>query len=129
MKRILTYICLGPPLGLGVLFLVLLVVEPGTRSDVVLGLALPFFLLPYAYLAGIVPALIVCAIDWLLAKRLELWPKVAVCTVVGYVATVVGMFGIHVIPSVKVALFGMVGAIPAAICSWLSNRNKDRRRA
>ena len=126
MKRFLVYALLGPPIGWAVLFAMTVLFEPRMRDTFdasTLGGAV--LLIPFSYLAGLLPAIIVAVVDLLLAKRrLALRPRIGACTAAGYVVAILGMYGFHPPPTGKALVFGLVGAIPAAVCAWLSGRNR-----
>jgi hypothetical protein len=133
MKRVLIFLFLGPPLGLltgmvvSIPALNFVAGGPQTFDAVAL-----IVLMPLAYAMGAIPALLVCAIDAFLA-RFKVHARVALCALVGFF---IGFLpfprGLIVLassifegrPSLGllgvVALEGLVGAIPAAVCSWLA---------
>ena len=80
------------------------------------------FGLPFAYLFGLLVVLIMWAEDWRLADKISLPVKVATSACVGYVAVIAILL---IAPTRHLSLhecltFGIIGAIPAAICSWLA---------
>src|ERR1043165_5044573 len=109
MKRILIFLFLGPTLCLALLSLPTAVKSPAAFLPIFLTLApiaLPF-VLPLMAIAG--------AVDWLFAK--STWTRIAASAAVTYVAVI--MFQYLTGPLVMLSL-GLVGAIPAALCSWLT---------
>jgi hypothetical protein len=121
MKRFLIYALLGPPIGLAVLFAMTALLDPHKRDplDTKAGVVV---LIPFSYLGGLPQAIIVAAVDMLLSKRLALGRRICACTGAGYAVTMLGMYGFHWPPVGRYFLFGLVGAIPAAVCAWLSGR-------
>jgi hypothetical protein len=132
MTRFLIFAILGPPLGFVTLFWGLL----GT-----LGLALgeppaihagQIVLLPMAYALGLAPALIAAAFDHALARwrvRLRILWTALFGTAAAYLILLTAWMDGSVHGPYLLA-FGLVGAVPGAICSWISSRlSGGRRRA
>jgi hypothetical protein len=123
MKRFLIFAILGPPLGFVTLFWGLL----GA-----LGLALgeppaihagQIVLLPMAYALGLAPALIAAAFDHALARwRVRL--RILWTALFGYATAYLILLTAWMDGSVHgpyLPAFGLVGAVPGAICSWISS--------
>jgi hypothetical protein len=70
-------------------------------------------------LVFIVPGLLVAGLDWLVAKTSV--PAVVATTLLAYGLTVLAM-ALLLGSSKQIVALGLIGAIPAAVCSWLSNR-------
>jgi hypothetical protein len=115
---------LGPIAGL----LTLIVSGGGSKN-----LALDTFVivLLFAYLFGLVPALITAAFDEFLDGRgAKGIPKYLLTGAFGYAAA-------YVFPLMPLLIYeprwGLIGAIPATICSWITdkitNRVQENRRA
>ncbi|QDM21895.1 hypothetical protein FNL55_13675 [Tardiphaga sp. vice352] len=117
MKRILIFLLLGPALGYAIYLLWQLAVGRliGGAEGVLLGL-------PFAYIFGVLPTLVIGFIDRFLSDRISLWPRVLISAAVGYVASVAMMSVWTAIPMPLAHLltFGSVGAVQGAVCSWLS---------
>jgi hypothetical protein len=124
MKRFLIFALLGPPLGFVAGFWVLLqflnltVGAPSTIDYHQL------VLLPVSYMMGIVPALIVVTFDHLMrnSRYRILWT-----TLFAYAAgflPILGALAMGFIQSFWILPFGLIGAIPGAICSWLAGRGE-----
>jgi hypothetical protein len=117
VKRILIFLLLGPALGYGIYLLWQVAVgRPiGGAEGVLLGL-------PFAYIFGVLPTLLIGFIDRFLSDRVSLWPKVMITALVGYVASVAMMSVWTAIPMplAQLLTFGSVGAVQGAVCSWLS---------
>jgi hypothetical protein len=119
MKRFLIFLLLGPLLG----FLVFLLrdVAGGRIFDGVMGV---IFGLPFAYLFGLPIVLIMWVEDWLLSDRIGWGTKVATSACVGYISSILMLLATSArhIELPQILSFGLVGALPAAACSWLAGR-------
>jgi hypothetical protein len=118
MKRFAIFVLLGPLLGFVVF--ILRDIAGGKIFGGIPGLLIS---LPFAYLFGIVPALIMWLEDVWLCERIPLPAKLITSTITGYLAVILVLWlntaGGQVKPP-QMLSFGLVGAIPAAICSLLS---------
>ncbi|MBL8570086.1 MAG: hypothetical protein JNK84_13530 [Phreatobacter sp.] len=118
--RLVLFGVLGPPLGLATGLGVLALVGPGQPMA---GIGILVLLIP-TYFLGLVPALVTALIDTVLAERgtprRMLWTTLAgaACGFI-LVAAAIGYSGL--IRPLWLA-WGLVGAAPAAICSWLAGR-------
>jgi hypothetical protein len=116
MKRFLVFLLLGPFLGYVVFVL------RNLAAGKIVGGAMGFLLgLPFAYLFGLPIALIIWAEDHLLSDKIGLSWKVVTSACVGYAAAIAMLLittALH-IPLPQILTFGLTGAIPAAVCSWL----------
>jgi hypothetical protein len=88
------------------------------------------FGVPIAYLFGLPIVLIMWVEDWFLFDKIGLGIKLATSACVGYLASIAMLLltsALHLhLP--EILTFGIVGAIPAAVCSWLAALlNRDRR--
>jgi len=113
MKRFLIFVLLGPVLG----FLVFL------ARDLAAGKVFGGF--PFVYLFGLPIVLVMWAEDWLLSDKIALGMKVATSACVGYLASIAMLLltsALHIELPQHLS-FGLVGAIPAAACSWLAGRD------
>ena len=128
MRRFLIFVLLGPPLGFLVGFwglLPLLNLAAGGAGRIEWG---QLVLLPVAYWVGLLPALLAAGFDHLLAKRGTRW-RPAWSAAFGFVAaflpltTTAWMGYIH---SPWALPWGLLGAVPAAICSALSGPSSPR---
>jgi hypothetical protein len=127
--RIAIFCLLGPPLGAIWLFgsAVLL----GTSMGVPAVLTGLLFSVLFSYLPGFAPAILSCQVDDYLSDKLATWPRAAVTGLAGGAITVV-WFALISIPTTGglpagsglalVAGLALVGAVPAAVCSWLASR-------
>ncbi len=93
----------------------------GGFMDFVLGL-------PFGYLFGLPIVLVMWLEDWFLSDKIGLGMKVATPACVGYVASIAMLLltsALHLqLP--QILGFGIVGAIPAAACSWLAGTTENR---
>ena len=109
MKRFLIYLLLFPAIATVALYAVLYILT-GAVVDSLSGPA-------FCYLMFIGPALVVALVDWLVSRtRLP-----------GVIATPLFAYGVSALSAawagtIDALVFGLVGAIPAAVSSWLSNR-------
>ena len=121
MKRFLIFTLLFPPLVL----LVYCAYDPIFGRDL-LQLLFLVWMLGWAYLFAVVPAWLTAAVDWALSEKpiyLRLLATMVVATILALlIARYLGQRG-------EFLIFGSMGAIPAAICSWLSNTKFTRRGA
>lgn len=128
MKRFLIYGLLGPALGCVTAFGVMLPLLGLFLSDpapkVSSTLILIVLMLPFAYLHGIVPAMLSAAVDGLLeSRRMALaWrvPAMALCGFAFAFIPLLSSIAEGQLPGQGRLIFGFVGAVPAAICCFLS---------
>jgi hypothetical protein len=121
MKRLLIFALLGPIIGLAIMlavtsFLSGHVIVPDARIII--------YGFPLAYVFGGAPALFAAAADWYLT-RVPLRPLATCCA--GYVLTVLTglvIFDMRYTSFREVLAYGLIGAIPAAICSWMSGKQE-----
>jgi hypothetical protein len=80
------------------------------------------FGLPFAYLFGFPVVLIMWGADWWLSDKISMPVKVVTSACVGYVAifALLLMAATRHLTLHECLTFGIVGAIPAAFCSWLA---------
>jgi hypothetical protein len=134
MKRYLIFAALAPLLG-GFLLLLATTVMSGYWTHTDLSEVAKLFVvfaktLQYSYLFGIVPALMIAAVDDILChvKRIG-W--VGRLLIVGVVAFIVAemFYGSRGPDSgvLQFVLYGLVGFIPATLSSWLAHRTDDQQ--
>jgi hypothetical protein len=118
MKRFVIFVLLGPVIGF-----IVFVLRDIAGGKIFGGFPGVLIGLPFAYLFGVVPALIMWLEDWWLCERIPLVAKVATSALTGYVA-VIALLWLNTAPgqvhAPQFLTFGLVGAVPAAICSLLS---------
>jgi hypothetical protein len=127
MKRPVIFVLLGPIIGLVIM---LAVTSFLSGRAIVPDARILIYGIPLAYVFGGAPALFAAAADWYLTKvpPLATFPfrPLATCCV-GYGLTVLTglmMFDTRFTSFQEVLTYGFVGAIPAAICSWLSGKQE-----
>ena len=135
MKRYLIFGVIGPFVG-GLLMLFATTVASGywietSWAEIGKFLAAFFKTLQYSYLFGIVPALMISAIDDILfhVRRLSPPARIAIVSVIGFVASelLYGSRGPDAGP-MQFLLYGLVGMVPAMLSSWLAHRYADAPR-
>jgi hypothetical protein len=83
-----------------------------------------------AYAFGIIPAGLAGWIDSLLSGR-PLLVKIPVMAVVGYVAAILAFLSAFALVNAMNVLWeipklaGLIGAVPGAVCSWLSGEKQN----
>lgn len=124
MKQLLIFSILGPPLGMATGLLGAMPMLCWWLGDRAMLDYHQIVLLPLAYMIGGLPAIIVALFDWLLARHHAPWRIVwtalfAFCAAfVPLLPSILHRF-IHGYPAL---LFGILGVVPGAICSYLSGR-------
>ena len=118
MKRFVIFVLLGPVIGF-----IVFVLRDIAGGKIFGGFPGVLIGLPFAYLFGIVPALIMWLEDWWLCERIPLPAKIATSALTGYLA-VIALLWLNTAPgqvrAPQFLTFGLVGAVPAVICSLLS---------
>lgn len=112
IKRFLVFTALFPPLVM-VFAVPDLVFHPETPA-----LAFLLWMLGYAYLIAVVPAWVTAAVDWTLSATPFYLRLVVTAVVAATLALLVARF---LGERDDVLYLGLIGAIPAAVCSLLSN--------
>ena len=77
-----------------------------------------FWISGFAYPVAIIPGCVTAGVDWALSEKPLYLRLVATMVVAGIMAVLIAhhAFG----QQGEVLTFGAIGAIPAAVCSWLS---------
>jgi Family of unknown function (DUF5413) len=128
VKRIVIFVLLGPPLGMITGLYGMLPVLNWSLGEPSLIDFHQFVLLPLAYVIGLIPALIVGCFDAALAHR-RVRGRIAWTTLFAAVACYIPLMtsiGMGFIGGPFLLLFGLIGAVPAALCSWLGSRLADK---
>jgi hypothetical protein len=129
MKRYLIFAAVGPFLG-GFLLLFATTYTSGYWTETNLGEVAKLFVvfaktLQYSYLFGIVPALMLGAVDDILThvKRIGWVGRVLIVGAIAFIAAEL-LYGSRGPDSgaVQFILYGMVGLTPAMLSSWLAHR-------
>ena len=132
MKRYLIFAAIGPFIG-GFLLLFATTFSSGYWSETNWGEVGKFFgafakQLPYSYLFGIVPALMVGAIDDILfhVPRIRPMGRMLIMGAIGFAAAEL-LYGSRGPDSgaVQFLLYGIVGLVPAMLSSWLAHKYAD----
>lgn len=114
MKRFLTFTALFPPLALAVYTM-----ADGLWGEGLPGIGFLAYLLAIAFALSIVPAWLMAGVDLVLSSK-PIYLRIVVSMAVGAIlAELVARYMGQ--PSIDVQV-AVTGAIPAAICSWLSSR-------
>jgi Family of unknown function (DUF5413) len=136
MKRYLIFAAIGPFLG-GFLLLFATTYTSGywtqTNAAEVAKLFVVFAkTLQYAYLFGILPALMIGAVDDILfhVKRINWMLRMLIVGAVGFIATEL-LYGSRGTESgvIQFLLYGLVGLVPSTISSWLSHKYAEPQSA
>lgn len=132
MKRYLIFAAVGPFIG-GLLLLFATTWASGYWTETNLGEVGKFFstfawTLQYSYLFGIVPSLMLGAIDDILshAPRIPYVLRMLIIGAVGFTAAEL-IYGSRGPDSgaLQFMLYGLVGFVPAVLASWLAHRYVD----
>jgi hypothetical protein len=126
VKRLSIYVLLGPALGFCILMYgIVPLLSWRTGAEFSFGFDWhQLSLLPMAYFMGALPALITATADSALARR-GVGARIVWVALVGFAAcflpiwSAVAMGYVH---GPYVLAFGLVGAVPAFACCWLSGR-------
>jgi len=125
MKRFLIFAAVVPPLGFVVAFCVMLQIANwlvGAPSTFDLRQVV---LLPMAYVLGVLPALLMAWFDHVMVQR-QMSYRIALTASLGYALSYVPLLGaLHLgfMHGATLVLFGLIGAVPAALCSWLATEH------
>ena len=132
MKRYLIFAALGPLIG-GFLLLFVTTYMSGYWTETNLAEVKKLFVvfaktLQYSYLFGIVPSLMLCAIDDILfhMPRIHYMVRMLIIAAIGFTAAEL-LYGSRGPDSgaVQFILYGLVGFVPAVLSSWLAHRYVD----
>jgi uncharacterized membrane protein YeaQ/YmgE (transglycosylase-associated protein family) len=136
MKRYLIFAAIGPFVG-GFLLLVATTVSSGYWDETNWGEVGKFFAtfvktLPFSYLFGIVPGLMIGAVDDILLHLPRIRPvlRMLILGAIGFVVAEL-LYGSRGSDSgaVQFILYGIVGLFPAVISSWLAHKYVDEPQA
>jgi hypothetical protein len=122
MTRLLIFAAMAPPLGFVVAFWVMLqIANRLAGSPITLDVA-QIMMLPTIYLVGLIPALMAAWFDHALAKR-NVSYRIAFTALFGYTISYLPLavaYWVGFAHGPEVLLFGLIGAVPSAVCSWLA---------
>ena len=133
MKRYLLFALIGPFVG-GFLLLVATTTASGywdqTNAAEIANLFVVFIkTLQYSYLFGVVPGLMMAAIDDIFVHVRQIKPvwRMLILGVIGFVLTEL-MYGSRGPDNgaIQFILYGLVGFVPVTLSSWLAHRYADR---
>ena len=134
MKRYLIFAALGPLLG-GFLLLLTTTVMSGywshspSASEIEKLLAVFAKTLQYSYLFGILPTLMMAAVDDILfhVKKIGPMARMLILGALAFIAAEL-LYGSRGPDSgvTQFILYGLVGLVPATICSWLVHEAIDK---
>src|SRR4051812_39819889 len=133
MKRYLIFAAVGPFFG-GLLLLFATTVASGYWTETNLGEVGKFFstfawTLQYSYLFGVVPSLMIGAIDDILfhLPRVHYVIRILVIGAIGFAAAEL-LYGSRGPDSgaLQFVLYGLVGFVPATISSWLAHEAANK---
>jgi hypothetical protein len=133
MKRYLIFAAVGPFLG-GFFLLIATTVMSGywdqtSFAEVKKLLAVFFKTLQYSYLFGILPVLILGAVDDIFfhVKRISPVMRMLLVGVIAFAAAEL-LYGSRGSDSgvMQFILYGLVGFVPATVCSWLAHEAIDK---
>jgi Family of unknown function (DUF5413) len=135
MKRYLIFGGIGPFIG-GLLLLFVLAYQSGYWEQTSIAEVEKLFVvfiktLQYAYLFGIVPSLMIGAIDDILChvRRIGWAVRMLLVGLVAFVAASL-LYGSRGADSggVQFVLYGLVGLVPGMLSSWLAHKYADEQR-
>ena len=122
MKRLLIFGAIAPPLGFVVAFWVMLQIANWLAGSPTTFDVAQIMMLPTIYLVGLIPALLAAWFDHALAKHNVAY-RIALTALFGYAISYLPLAGVYWVGFAhgpEVLLFGLIGAVPSAVCSWLA---------
>jgi hypothetical protein len=136
MKRYLIFAIIGPFIG-GFLLLFATTYQSGYWTDTTAGEVAKLFVvfaktLQYSYLFGIVPSLMLGAVDDILMHVRKISPlaRMVIVGVLGFAAAEL-LYGSRGPDSgaVQFILYGLVGLVPSTLSSWLAHKYAEEPQA
>jgi hypothetical protein len=122
MERLLIFAAIAPPLGFVVAFWMMLQVANWLAGSPITVDVAQIMMLPTIYLVGLIPALMAAWFDHALAKR-NVSHRIALTALFGYAISYLPLamaYWVGIAHGPEVLLFGLIGAVPSAVCSWLA---------
>lgn len=125
MKRFLIFPGLLPPLALLAFLVPGLVARPELPTFRAL-----YGMLGIAYVVAIVPASLLAVMDWYLSQK-PTFVSITVTATTGFILSLVtaSVLGLRAEVRSDPVLIGMVGAVPTAVCCWLSKTSQAQQDA
>jgi hypothetical protein len=114
MKRFLVFTVLFSPLALLVYVAPLVIHEGFPKLDFLI------FLMGFAYVLAVVPGWVAAGVDWMLAAKPFYVRVIATMAVAAAMGQWVAWYLGNPMNSSEMITVALTGAIPAAVCSWLS---------
>ena len=134
MKRYLIFGAIGPLVG-GLLLLFVTTYESGYWEQTSVAEVQKFLLgfvksLPYNYLFGLVPSLMIAAIDDIFCHVRRIGPvvRMLIVALAGFVAALLYSSRGPGAGLLQHFLYGMIGFVPAILSSWLAHKYADEQR-
>jgi hypothetical protein len=127
MKRFAIFALLGPCLA-GATFYLLVLPLASLLEGVKIVTPTPMGQIPIIFLSCAVPALVVGLFDWV-AELIELPGRPVGSAIAGWFLAVFGLREILALPDLPgwFVAIGLIGAIPAFACSWLTARINQKQ--
>lgn len=127
MKRFLIFAAVASPLGFILAFWVMLQI-----ANWIAGAPSTFDLqhvvmLPTVYVFGVIPALLIAWFDHALAQW-QISYRIALTALFAYALSylpLLGAFQLGFMHEPSALLLGLIGAVPAAVCSWLATERRQ----
>jgi hypothetical protein len=126
MKRLAVFAIAGPPIGVAILFLILLPVAAlleGVPIGIFVATAMGSISVVLACFFALLAALVVALFDWI-ASLIEVPNRPIATAIVGWVLAFLLLHEYLALPDLPgwFVAIGMLGAIPGFVCSWLTIR-------
>ena len=122
MTRFLIFAAIAPPLGFVVAFWVMLQISNWLAGSPITFDVAQIMMLPTIYLVGLIPALLAGWFDHALARR-NVSYGIALTALFGYAISYLPLAGVYRVGFAhgpEILLFGLIGAVPSVVCSWLA---------
>lgn len=126
MRRFLVFAALFPPLAFVVAFWGMLQILNWALGENSTADYHQLILLPIAYTVLLLPAMLTAFVDHMLAGR-NVPYRILWTTIAGYMFVFIPLLTAMLTDSIRglyLLLFGIVGAVPAAICSGLAGKQR-----
>lgn len=127
MKRVLIFTLVAPPLSFAIAFWMLLQVANWAAGNPSTFNFRQVALLPTVYLIGVIPALLAATYDYAM-KEANVSHRAGLTATFAYAISYVPLViagGMEFTQGPVFWLFGLAGAVPAALCSWLATEQEQ----